>query len=146
MSYSFEVDPKEVQKLFKVPDEVGKRAFKYLVMEIHQGFIDESPVDDGELQKWQRRKINDWEYQIYDGPEYALYVALGTGIYGPKKKPIVPKRAQFLRFVNKQGKVIYTKSVKGQKPNPYHERGVARGIKRIDEFVRKAQREVSGGI
>lgn len=145
MSYSFEVDQKEVEKLWKVPDEVGKRSFKYLVQEIHAGFIDESPVDKGRLQKWKRKKVDDWEYQIYDGPEYALFVALGTGIYGEHKTPIVPKRAQFLRFVI-GGKVIYTKSVKGQKPNPYHERGVARGVKRIDEFIRKAQREVSGGI
>lgn len=144
--YNLEIDPKQLEKLTKVPDQVGKRAFKYLAMEIQAGFIDESPVDKGRLQKWKLKKVNDWEYKIHDGPEYALFVALGTGIYGERGTPIVPKRAQFLRFVNKQGQVIFTKSVKGQKPNPYHERGVARGEKRVDEFVRRAQREVEGGV
>lgn len=148
MSYSFEVDQKELEKLFKVPEEVGKRSFKYLVQEIHAGFIDESPIGKkggGKLSKWELKKVNDWEYMIYDGPEYALYVALGTGIYGEKKRPIVPVKARALRFVI-NGQVIFAKSVKGQRPNPYHERGVARGVKRIDEFIRKAQKEVMGGV
>ena len=143
--YNLEIDPKQLEKLTKVPDQVGKRTFKYLVMEIQAGFIDESPVDKGRLQKWKLKKVNDWEYKIHDGPEYALFVALGTGIYGERGKPIVPVHAQALRF-EIGGKVIFAKSVKGQKPNPYHERGVARGEKRIDEFIRRAQREVEGGV
>jgi hypothetical protein len=146
MSYQLEIDPKQLEKLTKVPDEIGKRAFKYLVQEIQAGFIDESPVDKGRLQKWKLKKVNDWEYKIHDGPEYALHVALGTGIYGKHKRPIVPVRAKMLRFKTKSGNIVFAKSVKGQKPNPYHERGVARGEKRVDEFIRRAQREVESGI
>lgn len=144
-----EVDPKELEKFWKVPEEVGKRAFKYLVMEIQAGFIDESPVDKGRLQKWKLKKVNDWEYKIHDGPEYALFVALGTGIYGPEKRPYTIRAVnkKCLHFVWK-GQEIFAKhvTVQGQRPNPYHERGVKRGVDRIDEFIRKAQREVTGGV
>ena len=54
---------------------------------------------------------------------YALYVHEGTGIYGPKKRKIVPKNAKALRF-KAGGRVIYRRSVKGQKPNRYLKRAV----------------------
>lgn len=51
---------------------------------------------------------------------YALWVHEGTGIYGPRHTPIVPKRARYLRFKPKgMEKYLYRKSVKGMKPNPY---------------------------
>ena len=54
---------------------------------------------------------------------YAPYVHFGTGIYGPKKRKIVPKKAKALKIpIN--GKVIFRKSVKGQKPNPYFKKAV----------------------
>lgn len=53
--------------------------------------------------------------------QYGIYHHEGTGIYGPKKKPITPKSAKMLAFSPKGsgGKVVYAKSVKGSKPNPY---------------------------
>lgn len=51
---------------------------------------------------------------------YAFWVHEGTGIYGPRHTPIVPKRARYLRFKPKgMAKYIYRKSVKGMKPNPF---------------------------
>lgn len=143
--YTLTVDPKEIEKITKIPKEAGVKAFKYLSEEIHRGFIDESPVDKGRLQKWKRKKENDFEYKIYDGPEYALMVALGTGIYGTEGRPytIHAKTKKCLHFVW-NGVEIFAKSatIQGQKPNPYHERAVKRGEERIDEFIRKAIKEV----
>jgi hypothetical protein len=142
MSKEFVVDfnPVDLQKIREVPLNVGKEAFRLLAQEIHAGFKAESPVDDGKLQKWQRKKINAWEYHIHGAAHYALYVALGTGIYGPKKKRIYPKKAQALRFMI-GNKVIFAKSIAGQKPNPYHERATQNGVERLDEFIRIAQRK-----
>lgn len=50
---------------------------------------------------------------------YALYVTKGTGIYGPRGQVIKPKTKQFLKFTLPDGTVIYAKSVKGQRPNPF---------------------------
>jgi hypothetical protein len=64
---------------------------------------------------------------------YARWVHDGTGIYGPRHQLIRPKRGEFLRFPAtgvhrvyqpKKGKArrrsfIYTKEVKGMRPNPF---------------------------
>jgi HK97 gp10 family phage protein len=50
---------------------------------------------------------------------YAIYVHEGTGIYGPKGRPITPKTAKMLSWKNRKGARIFAKSVKGMKPNPF---------------------------
>lgn len=51
---------------------------------------------------------------------YAIWIHEGTGIYGPRKTPIVPKTARYLRFKPKGADhYIYRKSVKGIRPNPF---------------------------
>lgn len=51
--------------------------------------------------------------------EHAKWVMEGTGIYGPHGSPIVPVRAQFLRFPLRDGKIVYARSVRGVPPYPY---------------------------
>lgn len=48
----------------------------------------------------------------------SLYVLRGTGLYGPNARRITPVRAKALRFVL-NGRVVYAKSVSGQKPNDF---------------------------
>ena len=80
-----------------------------------------------------------------DQKNYALFVSRGTGIYGPSKNPITPRRAKALVF-EIAGKKVFAKSVKGQKPNPFMEKGMevairhARGI--FDEQMGIFNREV----
>lgn len=58
---------------------------------------------------------------------YARFIHDGTGIYGPKKKVIKPRRAKALvwrsqKYGQKTGKFqgfVVVKSVKGIKPNPF---------------------------
>lgn len=57
---------------------------------------------------------------------YARYVHDGTGIYGPKRRVIKPKRAKALVFRAAYGRksgrykgYVVVKSVKGMKPNPF---------------------------
>lgn len=59
------------------------------------------------------------EFVIYvaHGSEVGVYHETGTGIYGPKKRPITPVNSKVLRFkVN--GKEIFARSVKGIEKNP----------------------------
>ena len=50
----------------------------------------------------------------------------GTGVYGPRRRPITPKRAHVLRFVGRDGDVVYTPRVRGMKPNPFLVRALRR--------------------
>lgn len=59
------------------------------------------------------------EFVVYvaHGSKVGAYHETGTGIYGPKKRPIVPINAKALHFkVN--GKDVFAKSIKGIKKNP----------------------------
>lgn len=49
---------------------------------------------------------------------YAKWVHQGTGLYGPHNRMIVPRHSKVLRWRNK-GRYIYTKHVKGMRPNPF---------------------------
>lgn len=50
---------------------------------------------------------------------YAIFVHDGTGIYGPKGTPIVPKTKKVLAWKGKSGNKIFAYSVVGMKPNPF---------------------------
>lgn len=60
---------------------------------------------------------------------YAYFVNTGTGIYGPRGRPIVPVRAKVLRFPARGGRrgrggFVHARSVKGSPANPYLVRGL----------------------
>ena len=82
--------------------------------------------------------LSDREAFVVAGVRYAVFVEKGTGIYGPKKKPIVPKRAKVLAWRTgattlsgasriKNGKQVagwaFAKSVKGREATPFMEPG-----------------------
>lgn len=50
---------------------------------------------------------------------YALYVEIGTGIFGPKRRPIKPVRAKMLAWRDKTGKWIFAKQVRGRPATPF---------------------------
>jgi len=67
---------------------------------------------------------------------YAPFVHNGTGIYGPKKKRIVPRNSKALKIPG----VGYRKSTKGQKAQPFFDDAVEKfGDKAADEFLRKLE-------
>ncbi len=82
-----------------------------------------APVDTGFLR-------NNRSIEITAGPgslvgsltyhaHYALFVMRGTGIFGPRGAPIVPKTATYLVFRGRDGGLVYAKSVKGQRAQPF---------------------------
>ena len=148
MSVKIYIDPKQVEKIMEIPKAASKQAFFYLVTEVWAGMREEPPIDHGRLRgSWQIEKLSNFWYKIVSGVEYAPWVAYGTGVYGPKGQVIhiTPTTKRCLHFVW-QGHEIFVKSVnvKGQKPNPFHERAMTRGENRIDEFIRTALKETGG--
>lgn len=97
----------------------------------------EAPKDHGRMAgSFTMRKTGDFSYTVEEGTNYGVYVWKGTGIYGERGQPIRPKSAKVLRF-EIDGNVIYTKSVKGQKPNDFPDRAVEQSQKRVSDFVRQ---------
>lgn len=48
-----------------------------------------------------------------------LWLDQGTGIYGPRHQRIVPKRAKYLRWTTRTGRVVFARSVKGIRPTRF---------------------------
>lgn len=52
--------------------------------------------------------------------EYGLYHHEGTGIHGPRRRVITPKRSTVLVFTPKgSNNVVFARSVQGSRPNPF---------------------------
>lgn len=78
------------------------------------------------------------EFVVYvaHGSEVGVYHELGTGIYGPKGRPIVPVKAKMLHFkVN--GKDVFAKSVKGIKKNPVLMDAVESKIPSVQQAIKE---------
>ncbi|MFZ4431557.1 MAG: hypothetical protein ACOYOQ_00020 [Microthrixaceae bacterium] len=52
-------------------------------------------------------------------PPYGLFQEVGTGLYGPLKRYITPKRAKMLSWISDTGERVYAKRVRGTRPKRY---------------------------
>ncbi|MGE7672977.1 hypothetical protein ACQKMV_05235 [Lysinibacillus sp. NPDC094403] len=73
---------------------------------------------------------------VAHGSKVGMYHELGTGIYGPNKRPITPKNKKALRF-EIGGKTIFVKSVKGIKANPVLENTAKKIKAEIENAIRR---------
>lgn len=71
-----------------------------------------------------RSLLGPFEGTIGTNVEYAKYQEFGTGIYGPKKQMITPKRGRFLVFKGGTGKMIFARQVRGSKPHHFMKKGL----------------------
>ncbi|WP_018749851.1 hypothetical protein [Paenibacillus sanguinis] len=70
-----------------------------------------------------------------------LYLEMGTGLYGPKKRKIVPTNKKALRFPVGGGKYVIAGSVKGMKPRPIIKPTVQRHVGTLRKAVRDVWRD-----
>lgn len=82
-----------------------------------------APVDTGFLR-------NDTSIEIKAGPgsmhgaltyhaHYAIFVLKGTGMHGPRAALIEPKTAEYMVFRGRDGSLVYAKTTKGQRAQPF---------------------------
>jgi hypothetical protein len=67
----------------------------------------------------QLRAVPSLACRIGTNVPYAGMVHNGTGIYGPRRHRIYPKRAKVLRWKAVDGKTIFARSVKGMRKNQF---------------------------
>jgi len=86
--------------------------------------IENTPVDTGMTKmQWDFYPVAPFQYKLVNtNGEVILYLEKGTGIYGPRKRKIVPVRAKALRWYDRStGTFRFAKSVKGIKPMKFVE-------------------------
>lgn len=139
--------PEQFQELVKTSRDAVHLAMKYMATEVWGNIRREAPVDQGRLAgSWDMESLGEHElaWRIFSNVEYALAVHEGTGIHGPKGKPIeiLPKNKKALWW---PGALHPVKRVMhpGQKPNRYADRAMEKAESRTDEFITRALQEVS---
>lgn len=76
--------------------------------------------------------------------KYGYWVHDGTGIYGPKGEPIVPKTKKVLAWRGSNG-MVFARSVKGMKPRPYMKKAFEEKKPEVPGIVKDSiMREVMG--
>lgn len=56
---------------------------------------------------------------VYVTASYGLFVHEGTGIYGPKRRPIEARPGRMFVFPGRDGKLVFTRRIKGMRPRPF---------------------------
>lgn len=90
------------------------------------------------------------------GERYPLDVALGTGIFGEKREPVVSPTGGVMvyrdpgAYASVSAKpydigTVFTHSTRGQKPNPYPERTFRRTVDETPAYIAMWGREVQSG-
>lgn len=81
--------------------------------------------------------------EIRNNAFYLPYVNDGTGLYGPKHKRITPVHANYLHFFW-HGREWFVKSVKGQQPKKFVERGTKNIASSVEKLTVTAARRTLG--
>jgi len=115
------------------------------------------PVKTGHLQSsitHEITKFNKTEIEGRVGSNliYSSYVELGTGIFGPSKTPIRPKTKKVLAWVSrgprptspqgwnlavKEGRAVFAKETRGQKPKPFLLPAFINNLGKLVEVLKK---------
>lgn len=101
----------------------------------------EAPVNTGNLRRSVEIDYNPIQVKITPKARYAQFVNNGTGLFGETRRYIRPVTAKALKFKGKSG-IIFTRRVKGQKPNPFVERTVKGTKSEVNNIFDKALEEI----
>lgn len=93
----------------------------------------EAPYQTGDLRASHTvQDLGPNEVQMGTNWDYALFVHEGTGLYGPKKERIRPKKKKALYWPGADHPVA---SVAGQRPNPWLERVLAKVVPEAESLA-----------
>lgn len=95
-----------------------------------------APHRTGTLQRSIMTEIRYPSAEISVGEKYGIYHEMGTGIYGPNRKPITPKSARVLAF-SSGGRTVFARSVKGVPARPFFIPGYEASKSYIDDQFNK---------
>jgi len=136
MSYTIEIKPKlELKENFK---EVTRRVIILTKNEMIRNLKINTPVDTGRARgSWFMSSYDIDKVTIKSSAKYMSFLDKGTGIYGPKRRQITPKKGKYLVFKYK-GNTVFAQSVKGIKPHKIIDKSIEKTEKRIPGFAKMA--------
>lgn len=120
VSTSFNLDRTRIERMLRLPGGMVYRNMERRVQRVEAEAKRRAPGSMGAGIQVQihRGPGGDFRGVVRSTHHASIFVLFGTGIYGPTGRRITPVRAQSLRFVT-GGRVVFAKSVKGQKANNF---------------------------
>jgi len=95
----------------------------------------EAPVDRGRLRSAFLTKFSPLKGVLYNTTSYALNVLLGTWIYWPRGQEIKAKPWKVFVFNSSKYWLVFTKTIKGQRPNDFLWRAIDKSWTKIDRVL-----------
>ncbi len=95
------------------------------------------PRDTGALASGWELNVGTLRGILKNKMQYAIFVHEGTGIFGPFKRPIVPKTKPFLAW-QKDGIWHFAKSVRGMKARPFLQQAVTEKEEEVNKIFNEA--------
>lgn len=127
------------EQIPKIREKGLNLASQYMINRLQKN----SPVDHGVLKGWFAYEHTPGEeVKIKSPAQYVVFVNDGTGIYGPHKTPIYSKHIGKPMAFQVGGQMVYTKMIRGQKPQKIVERSIAEVEGKLGNLFIKAVREV----
>lgn len=136
------VDKSKIINLEEQVPLIRKKGLNYVSQYLINRLQQNSPVDHGRLKQWFPYERSDDMVKIRSPAAYAKYVNDGTGIYGPYKTPIYSKHIGKPLAFQVNGQMVYTRMIRGQKPQKIVERSISETEGRLENLFIKAVREV----
>ncbi len=81
-----------------------------------------APHRTGTLQRSILPQVRYPQAEVEVHEKYGLFIEEGTGVYGPRHRPITPRTAKVLAFKS-GGSMVFAKKVLGMKPRPFFKPG-----------------------
>lgn len=143
VTVTVKVDTSKITNLDEQIPKIKERglnlASQYMINRLQKN----SPVDHGVLKGWFAYDYNPGEeVKIKSPAKYVTFVNDGTGIYGPYKTPIYSKHIGSPMAFQVGGQMVYTRMIRGQKPQRIVERSIAEVEGKLGDLFIKAVRDV----
>lgn len=144
---SIDIDTSKYNITEEQSKNILKKTLDLSTQELIRNLRKNSPKDTGRLRgSWMEFKTGEYTREVKSSTIYADYLDKGTGIYGPKGKPITPKKTGgVLRFTVPDAKVkgaengvVFAKSVKGIKPRHFVRNSINETKNKINDIAIKA--------
>ena len=117
----------KVEEMLNASLSVPKEMLTQFGKSVYDNVKMATPVDTGALAgSWVPIPMEDM-FVITNPVRYGIWVNWGTGVY-KRGTPIVPKTKPYLAF-KKDGRWVRTKSVKGQPPQKFVEKGIENAVR-----------------
>lgn len=117
-----ELDRSAIERLLTSPSGPVRRAVREVTEDVARAARRRAPVDDGRLRssirtayRTRRRTVTGI---VFSDLDYSQYVQRGTGVYGPRGRPI--RGRPVMVFPDRQGGgLVFARQVRGQPPQPF---------------------------